>query len=86
MVIAKMRNIFINYPFCCGQKFCTCYIDCILLSLINERIKDQYLDYMYSELLDERAKLMMQAEPDPVRIQVLNDMIQEGKSDQPDFD
>lgn len=51
-----------------------------------ERIKDQCRDKMYSELLDERAKLMLQAEPDPVRIQVLNDMIQEGKSDQPDFD
>lgn len=51
-----------------------------------ERIKDQYLDFLYSELLAEQERLLMQAEPDPVRMKVLNDLILEGKSDQPDFD
>ncbi len=51
-----------------------------------ERIKDQYLDLLYSELLAEQERLLMQAEPDPVKMKVLNDLILEGKSDQPDFD
>ncbi len=51
-----------------------------------ERIKDQYLDLLYSELLAEQERLLMQAEPDPVKMKVLNDLILEGQSAQPDFD
>lgn len=51
-----------------------------------ERIRDEYIDYLYSELLVERENLLMQAEPDQVRIKVLNDMILEGQSSQPDYD
>ena len=43
-----------------------------------EFVREQYLDYVFSELVEEKKQLLAQEGYDPVRIKVLNDLINEG--------